>query len=148
MNKPEADVSVVFELFTLLSKIVFEGLDIKEVSLSNMELLALMVLSANPGMPMSKIAEELGTSKAQVSRMITSMEDEKIVERQHNPVNRRVVNVFLTDHGNEIIELKKQQVMAHMSQKLIHFSDEDSLSFSHHLEMMASLINKYDIFKG
>lgn len=147
MVKSEEDVSVFIDLFVLLSRIVFDGLDIKDMKLSNMGLLALLVLHANPGISMTTITEELGTSKTQVSRLIGSLEQQNLVERKHNVDNRRVVNVFLTSYGEDTIQQKKKQVATHISKKLTPLPEEEYKEFNNHLAALKILLKQTDFIK-
>lgn len=147
MNEQKAEVSVFMELFAMLSKIIFDGLDINDVKLSKMELLVLLILDGHPGISMSTIAKEMSTSKVQVSRLISSLEKNQAVKRQHNKENRRIVNVFLTPHGDTIIRQKKEQVQSHIAKKLIHFKEEDLDLFEIHLNALIKILARYEIIQ-
>ena len=53
----------------------------------------------------AKLADELMIERATVSRYLDQLEDKKCIERSHNRVDRRVVDIKLTAKGEKIAQL-------------------------------------------
>lgn len=143
MGEKEIDVTFFAELFILLSKVFFRDANIEEMKLSKIELLILFMLDASPGMTMTALAKQVGTTNVQISRSVSSLEKNHWVARMHNPENRRVVNVFLTEAGEALFEKRKQHVKQQMQELLARFAPADYQVLLQHLEGIQQIFETY-----
>jgi DNA-binding MarR family transcriptional regulator len=85
-------------------------------SLSIIHLHVLTILEAEESMPMGKLADALDVSVASATGIVDRMEQRGLVERRHNPDDRRVVLVHPTAAGlrvfSEMDELRRQKLGA------------------------------------
>jgi DNA-binding MarR family transcriptional regulator len=78
-----------------------------------------------PGPSMSQLAEDLLVSPQQLSRLISGMEEAGLVEREHDPANRRRVYVRALPAGLADMENALADMMAWIARELAPFSAED-----------------------
>jgi len=85
-------------------------------SLSIVHLHVLTILEAAGSMPMGKLADALDVSVASATGIVDRMEQRGLVERRHNPDDRRVVLVHPTPAGlrvfSDLDELRRQNLGA------------------------------------
>jgi DNA-binding MarR family transcriptional regulator len=53
--------------------------------------------------PMTRLADELGVALPNATGIVTRLVDRGVIERGHDPEDRRVVRVQLTDDGRALI---------------------------------------------
>lgn len=63
---------------------------------------ALTLLLAQDGLTAGTMSQKRGVDAATVTGIITRLEQNGLVERRHDRVDRRVVKVYLTDEGRDI----------------------------------------------
>lgn len=136
----DVDITLFTELFNMVGKILFTGVNLDDLKLSKLEILITIAVAANEGIAMTDLANEIGTSKVQISRTIDSLEKKEFVQRKHNKKNRRMVNVFLTENGREAFRQKQQQVKAHIQQELAGLTSEEYQAMNDHLLGMQKIL--------
>ncbi|MFC6170543.1 MarR family winged helix-turn-helix transcriptional regulator [Loigolactobacillus jiayinensis] len=119
------NLTAVFELMTMLSQLVFDPQMIQKTKLSKNELLILALIKDATQSSMSELAKAIGTSPAQVTRSVTSLENKKLVQRTINPQNRRIIIVTLTHQGNALFSQHEQAVQTKLQQQLINVPAAD-----------------------
>lgn len=70
----------------------------------------LLNIDTEEGTPATKIAPLLGLEARSLTRMLKGMEEKKLIYRQADPIDRRLVRVFLTEKGREKKEVSRQTV--------------------------------------
>ena len=93
--------------FFIYEPIAFKDLDLEDLKLTKLDMLILLIVATNEGISMTELANQVGTSKVQVSRSIAGLEERAIVQRRHNQENRRVVNVYTTKKARSSLSKKK-----------------------------------------
>ncbi len=87
------------------------------VSLSKPELLALEVISREEGLMMSELGNRLDISLSTATGIIDRLIEKKLVKRERNGVDRRVVRVVLTNKGkktNQAYQKQKKELFGKM----------------------------------
>lgn len=140
MSTLDVDITRLAEIYNMLSKLIFSGLELEDLKLSKLEMLITLGVAATQGITITDLANEIGTSKVQISRSLDSLEKKNYIYRQKNPVNRRIVNIFLTDYGKEMFNLKEEQVKQHVKSELSTLSPEDYQTINYHLEAISKLL--------
>jgi len=95
----------------------------RSISMSHLHV---MTLLENHGpLPMSRLAELLGSGVAAATGLVTRMEERGLVTRAHDADDRRVVNLHLTDAG--AAELRELQLVRRqrMATALTHLSEPE-----------------------
>ena len=77
-----------------------------EIKLHSRAFDVLFTLQVFPGreLTMSALAEEMGISKQQLTKLINPMEDQGLVTRTHDRNNRRQVRIAITDRGKQVVD--------------------------------------------
>ncbi|EMR04723.1 MarR family winged helix-turn-helix transcriptional regulator [Cesiribacter andamanensis] len=70
----------------------------------------LLNIDAEQGTPATKIAPLLGLEARSLTRMLKSMEEKGLIFRQADPVDRRLVRIFLTEEGKRKKEVSRRTV--------------------------------------
>ncbi len=98
-------------------------------SLSLIHLHVLTVLEAEGPLPMSKLADTLDVSVASTTGIVSRMEERRLVEREHDREDRRVVLVVPTATGLAVFQDMMLQRREHLTQLLGKLSDEELHGF-------------------
>lgn len=70
----------------------------------------LLNIDAEQGTPATKIAPLLGLEARSLTRMLKAMEERGYIFRQADPVDRRLVRIFLTEEGKQKKEISRRTV--------------------------------------
>lgn len=112
-----------------------------DASISKPELLALEAISREEGLMMSDLGRKLDISLSTATGIIDRLIEKKLVKRERNGGDRRVVRVVLTDKGrrtNLTYQKQKKEIFARMlgalssgeQEQLIHILEKIS-NFEH-----------------
>ena len=95
----------------------------RSISMTHLHLMTL--LETHGPLPMSRVAELLGCGLPTATGIVSRMEERRLVERQHDAEDRRVVTLRLADEGAaEIRELQLTR-RQRMATALAHLSDSE-----------------------
>lgn len=72
--------------------------------LTVVQLQALIFLKKNPNVTMSKIAENFRIELPSATSLLNKLSELKLVERQTDPIDRRVVRINLTQQGQTLLK--------------------------------------------
>ncbi|WP_312187375.1 MarR family transcriptional regulator [Enterococcus sp.] len=136
------NMAVFAEIFSLMGNILFEEIGLEDLKLTKMEILELVVISSNEGITMSELAQQIGTSKVQISRSISGLEKAGFVVRKTNGVN-----VYLEEAGKQLFVQKKKQVEDRLNAKTAQMAAEDIQQLSQSLTEAVGILRKYDILR-
>lgn len=145
-NTPKETIMFT-DLFVTLAQTVYKSLSTINKDLSNLNILILMSVYHHPGITMSELAQAVGVSSAQLSRMVGILEDKRLVERRHNKENRRQVNVFGTIVGEELVQENYDIALKKITKKLEVLSNSEKDSLKEHISEVIKLLAKADIVK-
>lgn len=70
----------------------------------------LLNIDSEYGTPATKIAPLLGLEARSLTRMLKSMEEKGLIFRQADPIDRRLVRIFLTEEGKRKKEVSRRTV--------------------------------------
>ena len=98
----------------------------RALSLAHMFLMA--KIHAHGPMPMSKVAELIGSGLPTATGLINRMEERELVRREHDTRDRRVVLVSLTKRGAADIAALNQARHRRLSAAINQLSDRDQAS--------------------
>lgn len=132
-----------------MSQLVFQDFDsnLEDLKLTKMEVLIILIVATKEGISMTELATQVGTSKVQISRSIANLEKRQIVQRQHNEINRRVVNVYTTKEGKALFQRKENQVKEKLADTLSILTKEDYISVNEHFADAMAILTKYKELK-
>lgn len=104
----------------------------------------LMFLRKNGSAKISEIAEFMGVKPSAVSFMIDRLELNKLVYREHDKKDRRVVNILLSDIGKEKLEKVITERKEIGAKYLLKLTDEELLQFAKITERLAEIVSSYE----
>ena len=144
------DLSAIIEVYQFLNYSLFQGIDeeIAKLKLTKMDLFILLIVALREGVTMTELAQEVGTSKVQISRWITNLEQMNLVKRQHNTKNRRMVNVYLTSEGKAIHSKRKLQFERKLEENFATLPSEEFLALKDHFAVALAILQKTQLYSN
>lgn len=79
------------------------------LNLSRFELVALLLVEKQAGIPMSPLAQRLGIPMSTATGVVDRLVKKGLLKRERQDEDRRVVVVFLTDAGRELVGTIQKQ---------------------------------------
>ncbi len=95
------------------------------LSMSKMELIALVLIGRSGETMMTQLAESLHIPMSTATGVISRLAKQGYVDRYTDESNRRIVNVRLTQQGKDTVENIKQTVMKYWGMLTEFLSDEE-----------------------
>lgn len=139
------DETLFSQLFLSIAQIFHEGVNLKDLDITGLNLMILMTVYKKPGITMSELARTAGISRAQLSRMIAKLETEGLIQRVHNEENRRVVNVQRTKKGDVLVQKQIQIGIDFVQSRLAKLDTVDQAAFLAHLKEIHRLLHKVEL---
>ncbi len=87
-------------LKTLLNKLLREG----GCSITNEQWIVLKVISANPAVSQTEIAEKTLKDKTNITRILDLLEKSACIERRRDDRDRRMYRIHITEQGKRILK--------------------------------------------
>lgn len=132
-------------MFVTLTQAVVQNLNISELGLTPLHLMIVMAVYTHPNITMSKLAQVLDISSAQLSRTMRTVEEKGLVKREHNQDNRRIVNVHRTKVGDEFAEAQMKRVQARLADRLSSLTSEQRADLNQHLAASIAILGEAGI---
>lgn len=128
----------IIEAFDKISK-VFASMECftKEISLSKPELLTLESVFKQKELTMSKLANNLDIGFSTATSIIDRLIEKKLVVRERNHGDRRVVKVLLSKEGEKIISSYQEQKKISFKKMIEFLTEGEQESFVIVLEKIA-----------
>jgi len=96
-----------------------------EGTLSLVHLNLLMLLRFNGPLTMSRLAEMLDVSVASATGIVDRMEKKGVIERRRSDEDRRVVQVYVTEKGEQVFTQMQAERQANMMKMISKITDSD-----------------------
>lgn len=100
------------------------------------EFSVLSVIGDNPGLPQGTIARKLRIKPAHMTKLMRRMMDAGYVDRETDPVDRRVVHLRLTQAGADFVDSHRAEFLNQKKSEHAPLSDEE-------VEQLLHLLRKY-----
>ncbi|MGC4020585.1 MAG: MarR family transcriptional regulator [Cyclobacteriaceae bacterium] len=107
---------------------------------------ALLTIHGDEGTPATKIAPQMGLEPRSLTRLLKSMEEQKLIVRKADKNDKRSVRVFLTKEGKKQRENAKAIVIKFNEAVQSEISPEKLKVFFEVLQQVQSLSKKNDIY--
>jgi len=135
----EENTNRIIEAFDKISKVFasMEGFT-GEISLSKPELLTLESISKQKELTMSKLAKNLDIGFSTATSIIDRLIEKKLVVRERNHGDRRVVKVFLSKEGEKIISSYQEQKKKYFKKMIKVLTEGEQKCFVLVLEKIAN----------
>ena len=140
----------VAEIERLLRHVSFiikrRGRDIlKDFDITTPQFLALQVLRDEPGITMGELCEKLFLACSTATDLVDRMEKNGYVNRQRDLEDRRVIRLFITEKGEEIIHEVILARRRYVEQILKELSAEEIEQLATSLEKLHSLMHSENV---
>ena len=134
----EENTTRIIDAFDKISKVFasMEGFN-GEISLSKPELLTLESVSKHKELTMSKLAKNLDIGFSTATSIIDRLIEKKLVVRERNHGDRRVVKVLLSKEGEKIISSYQEQKKIFFKKIIEILTEGEQESFVLFLEKIA-----------
>ena len=117
---------VVNLLYTHSYLVSFQTAVLKPMDLSPEQYNVLRILRGQQGKPatIAAIQERMLNNMSNASRLVDKLKAKGLVKREECPLNRRQVDVVITEKGLALLELLEPQINA-INKKAIHLEDQE-----------------------
>lgn len=112
---------------------VSHSMDLKEK-----EIVFLTAIADENNTTSKHLAEITGLSPSRSSRIIASLHEQGYIEMKHNPDDRRIVNLSLTDKGRICVEGINEEKQVCESDLLSGLSEEEKETIAEGLKLLLS----------
>lgn len=96
----------------------------------------LVLLEAQPGTTMSRVAEHVGLSLPSASTLVEGLVQRALVARQPHPTDRRRVALALTAHGRTVITSARRHTQAFLAEHLAALSDGQRATVAEAMQLL------------
>ena len=107
----------LLKLIRVLQGQMVQGIKEQDIGLAIMQVRSLKIISKHKNCTSQLIAEILSRDKAQITRLVKELLEQKLVYKEVNPNDNRSHFLMLTDKGCKLIELLK--LSEHQAVKLM-----------------------------
>jgi DNA-binding MarR family transcriptional regulator len=127
---------VVNLLYTHSYLVSFQTAVLKPMDLSPEQYNVLRILRGQQGKPatIAAIQERMLNNMSNASRLVDKLKAKQLVKREECPLNRRQVDVVITEKGLALLELLEPQINA-INKNAIHLEDQE-------LDLLNRLLDK------
>jgi DNA-binding MarR family transcriptional regulator len=117
---------VVNLLYTHSYLVSFQTAVLKPMDLSPEQYNVLRILRGQQGKPatIAAIQERMLNNMSNASRLVDKLKAKELVKREECPLNRRKVDVVITEKGLSLLDLLEPQI-TNMNKKAIHLEDQE-----------------------
>jgi DNA-binding MarR family transcriptional regulator len=113
----------IISVYPLLYKTISRP--IKHQSITPGSMFVLGSLKRHGLLSMSDIGKCLAMPKPHVTVIVDRLIEEGYVERQNDPNDRRIINILITEKGNEVFHEIKKALAENMKIKLLNLTEEE-----------------------
>jgi DNA-binding MarR family transcriptional regulator len=134
--KDSYNKAVVNLLYTHSYLVSFQSAVLKPQDLSPEQYNVLRILRGQQGKPatIAAIQDRMLNTMSNASRLVDKLKAKELVKREECPLNRRQVDVVITEKGLALLELLEPQINA-INKKAIHLEDQE-------LDLLNRLLDK------
>lgn len=139
----EKNIASIIGAFDKISK-VFVSMEsfVGDINLSKPELLTLESISKQKGLIMSTLAKELSVGFSTATGIVDRLIKKKLVIRERNHGDRRIVKVSLSQRGKEIASAYREQKKKIFKKMIEMLTESEQVSFLAVLEKIANKMQK------
>lgn len=88
----------------------------------------------------TEIATSFGVGKSAVTAQINRLFDKGLIERVRDEKDRRIVYLYVTEKGIELVNYTEKELYAAIGKYLAHFDEEEVKTFIYSLEELATIM--------
>ncbi|CRK80814.1 MarR family winged helix-turn-helix transcriptional regulator [Neobacillus massiliamazoniensis] len=113
----------------------------KALGVTSTQLFVLGYLKKQGSCKVTQLAEMMDVKPSAVTLLVDRLEENGLVLREHDKKDRRVVNISLTEHGDEKLKKVMEERKAIGEQYLSHLTEEELLVMATLTEKLAQVVN-------
>jgi DNA-binding MarR family transcriptional regulator len=113
-----------------------------KINLTAAQIKLLTCFSDREELNMSELSRNLGVSMPTMTAMVDRLVNSKMVKRERDTIDRRVVRAGLTDSGREMLRKLVRIRKKEMEKILMNLTEEEMKGFLTSMEMVAQLLSK------
>lgn len=110
--------------------------------------LVLLNIDVTEGSPATKIATAMGLKNTSLSRVLKKMEEDDLIYRQKDQIDKRSVKIFLTPKGKEKRVAAKEVVIEYNQFLIQNIKQKELDSFFKVMKQICDLTESYKLNKG
>ncbi|NLZ25487.1 MAG: MarR family transcriptional regulator [Clostridiales bacterium] len=103
----------------------------------------LLILNGTQSLNMSALAEKVGCSNQQLTKLVNEIEKLSLVKRRIDNANRRNVLVALTEKGKKFLSDCKKKLLDAITPKFENFSDDEINALYNAAETIKNILGKH-----
>lgn len=131
-----------YQIYPISRKLVFDTFDKKKYNVTRTQQIILLSLSVSGTLTMSHLASRINTSNEQATRAVAQLVEKGFVNREHDPDNRRVVNISLTDEAQVFLAKMKSEIHDELIKMFSVVSDEEMQALYESLKNVDTILKK------
>jgi DNA-binding MarR family transcriptional regulator len=105
------------------------------------QLFVLGLIKKQGSCKVTQLAEMMDVKPSAVTLLVDRLEENGLVLREHDKKDRRVVNISLTEHGDEKLKKVMEERKAIAGRYLSHLTEEELLVMATLTEKLAQVVN-------
>lgn len=144
MNERTESINLMYEIYPISRKLVFDTFEGRKKDLTRTQQIIIMALSINKSLSMSQLAEKINTSNEQATRAVAQLVDKGFINRHQSPLNRRVINISLTEKALDFLEETKENIHDELVKKFDVISNDDMHKFYDSLLQIKKVLQKIE----
>ena len=117
----------------------------KDVGLTGPQLMILQNVGKSSGVMVKEIAENTNLSSATVTSILDRMEARKLVTRMRSKVDKRKVEVYLTESGKTALSTAPLPLQENFTNKFNALEDWEQSQMVATLQRLAAMMNAQDV---
>jgi len=112
----------------------------KSLGLRPVQVRVLSVVQENTGIRQGEVAIALNIARENLTPLMNRLEEDELLIRKRDPVDRRAFCVELTEHGENVLEESKVAINQHEKEVLANLSSEEEKMLSELLDKLSGRI--------
>lgn len=140
MSERAECINLMYEIYPISRKIVFDTFDFGENILTRTQQIIIMALSVHQTLSMSALAKKINTSNEQATRAVAQLVEKGFINRCKNQLNKRIINISLTEKAHDFLEETKANIHDELVRKFDNISDEEITKFHESLLQIKKIL--------
>ena len=112
----------------------------RSTGLTTSQILVLQTVEANPRVSQKRICEEISLKQATVTSILEKLEAKGLVTRERSGLDRRSVEVCLTDQGIDVLKEAPKLLQEKFANTFFHLEDWERLMIKSVLERISLML--------
>ncbi|AMV60393.1 Transcriptional regulator, Mar family [Pediococcus damnosus] len=147
METESTSSDIFAKFFQTFAQVISQSRSLDEFGLTNLQATTLRNAYQHSGITMTQLAQSVGITRPQLTRIVNTLEERGLVHRHHNEKNRRVINVQQTQKGKRIIKKHMELIQSRIQRLVGSLDANDQEALIHHLKESTRLIEKAGFVK-